>query len=214
MVAIGECLFDVPRALVARALQRADVGGGQAKWLFTENVLAGCERSHRPLDMQMIGNRNIERLDLGVVDELVVGTEVARNAELLRDCFRLARVARRDADKTRGSPLLDRRNESRRGDRRRAQHAPTDRFHVSPLYRARQCGLRFSAKARGPSSASSLASMRSAAGYFRRIAASRSGSATLCSKTCFDASSASGAQSSMSRAMALARSCAVPRGTT
>ena len=99
MVAVGKRLLDVPAALVARRDQGEDIGGRQAKRLLAKHVLAGREGPRRPLDVQVVGQRHVQRVDAGIVDQRFVGSEVARDAEFLRQrpspCRRCATRCRR-----------------------------------------------------------------------------------------------------------------------
>ena len=129
MVAIGERLLDVPAAPVARRDQGDDIGSRQAKRLLAQHVLARREGPRRPLDVQVVGQRHVQRVDPGIVDQRVVGIEVARDAEFLRQRLRLVGAARRDADQGRGRRPCHRRDEPRSRDRRPAEDAPSDRIH-------------------------------------------------------------------------------------
>jgi hypothetical protein len=48
--------------------------------LLAQHVLAGLERAHRPLDVQVVGQRDVDRLDPGVREQRFVGPVCARDA--------------------------------------------------------------------------------------------------------------------------------------
>jgi hypothetical protein len=70
--------------------------------LLAQHVLAGVERSHRPLVVEAVRQRVVDSVDVGIVEELLVGAVRSRNRMLERVRLRAQRLARRDRDELDG----------------------------------------------------------------------------------------------------------------
>ena len=68
----------------------------EAHRLFAEHVLAGLRGGQRQVDMQMVRQRIVDRVDLGVGQHLLVGAVGVRDAELVRRFARPHDIARCD----------------------------------------------------------------------------------------------------------------------
>ena len=69
-----------PLGDVERALDLAGRGGER---LLAQHVLAGLERADRPLDVQPVGQRDVDGVDVGVGEQRLVGAVRARDAVLV-----------------------------------------------------------------------------------------------------------------------------------
>lgn len=61
-------------------------------------MFAGLERSHRPLEVELIRQRDVDGIDVRVGEQLLVPGIGARSAEFVRDCTSLALVARGEGE--------------------------------------------------------------------------------------------------------------------
>ena len=75
-----------------------DLLGAARQRLLAEHVLAGLERADRPLDVQRVGQRDVDRVDLGVGEQRLVGAVRARDAVLGGEGPAALDVARADGD--------------------------------------------------------------------------------------------------------------------
>jgi hypothetical protein len=73
-----------------------DVCGAAAHRLLAQHVLAGLQRPDRPLDVQRVGQRVVDRFDLGVGEQVLVGPVCARQPALGDEGLRALEVARAD----------------------------------------------------------------------------------------------------------------------
>jgi hypothetical protein len=48
------------------------LGGVAGDWFFAENILAGLHRLDRPLGVQAVGQRDINSIHIGIVDQRLV----------------------------------------------------------------------------------------------------------------------------------------------
>ena len=72
--------------------------GVRGERLLAQHVLAGFERGDRPLRVQPVGQRVVDRVDVGIGDERGVGVVHRRDAVLRRERVGAAAIARRDRD--------------------------------------------------------------------------------------------------------------------
>jgi hypothetical protein len=93
-------------------------------------VLAGLQRLHRDRDVQVVGQRVVDRLDLGIGQQRLVGAIGLRDAELLGRRLGPRLVARRDAGDDDALGLQHGRDDFLHADLGRADDAPDHRFHV------------------------------------------------------------------------------------
>ena len=90
-----ECFLNQHTGAVAHGQQMLRVRGDESDRLLAEHVLAGFGGAGRPLDMKMIWQRNVNRIDVGIGDERFVGPVCLRHAEFGcgRSCFDASREA-------------------------------------------------------------------------------------------------------------------------
>ena len=91
--------------------------------LLAEHVLAGPQRAQRPVDVHAVGQRDVDRLDVGVGEQVLVGAVRARDPVQLRERLRRRRAAARHGDDVRRGALA-RALDDRRADARRREDAP------------------------------------------------------------------------------------------
>jgi hypothetical protein len=96
VVAVHERLHQNETGLV-RAIERLlDLRRVTRVRLLAQDVLAGRERSQRPLVVEAVRQRVVDGVDVGIVEELLVGAVRPRNRVLERVRLRAKRIARRD----------------------------------------------------------------------------------------------------------------------
>ena len=91
----------------ARRHHRLRVGGRGRQRLFAEHVLAGGGGALHPLPVQAVRQRDVDRLDLGIIEQVGVATVGARGAETERGAGGRTLACHRDEPRSAG-----------RGDRR------------------------------------------------------------------------------------------------
>src|SRR5690349_13250872 len=96
-------------------------------------MLAGARRRKRQRHVQMIRQRVVDRFDIGICEQRFVRIISKRNPERVSRFARSRAVARGDRADLAPRTLLHARQHLLRSDARRAQYAPYDSFHVSPL---------------------------------------------------------------------------------
>ena len=96
-----EGLDHAPAAAVARGHNGLRLGGVQSDRLFAQHVLACIERLDRPFDMQMVGQRVVDRFDFRIVQECLVIAVAAGDTEARGDARRTARHRARPRRKQR-----------------------------------------------------------------------------------------------------------------
>ena len=104
--------------------------GVRGERLLAQHVLARFERGDRPLGVQPVGQRVVDRVDVGIGEQRGVGVVHLRDAVLRRERLGAAAIARRDRDAPRlratlRAGLIDR----GRRDARRAEDADPNRGH-------------------------------------------------------------------------------------
>ena len=96
MVAIHERLHQPDAGVRAGLDHPLRVGRGHGQRLLAQDVLAGPSRGERPLGMEVVRQRDVDDIDVGVGEERLVRAVGGRDAELVGDGARLGRVPRRD----------------------------------------------------------------------------------------------------------------------
>ena len=91
-------------------------------------VLAGLGGAFRPLRVQMVGKRDVDRLHVRIGEDVLVGAVSVRDAVGVRDAARLRKIARRDGDDTGGLRRLGRGDDVLGRDLRGADDAPPHRL--------------------------------------------------------------------------------------
>ena len=112
--------------LCARGSHRLRVGGRRRQWLFAEHVLSGRGGSLHPLPVQAVRQRDVDRVDLGIVEQRRVGAVGARGPEAAAPA--VGGAFARHCDEARPGARDDRRQHRLLRDLRGgADHAPADR---------------------------------------------------------------------------------------
>ena len=93
MQAIHERLAGEGAGLPVRVEDRVDLEGGERHRLLDQDMLAGLRRLDRPFGVARMRRRDVDRLDLRIVEQRLVAVEDARAGERLGEA-RLLRVAR------------------------------------------------------------------------------------------------------------------------
>ena len=104
MKAHHERFRDEPARTIARRDERLGLFRVERDRLLAQHVLARLERADRPRHMQLVGQRIVDRLDLGVGQQVFVGSIGAGDAEALAAARALAGRARRSPRFPRASP--------------------------------------------------------------------------------------------------------------
>ena len=131
MVRDHESLGRELAALVAGGDQRVDLLGPERDRLLGQHVLAGLERLPRPFDVVVVRQRDIDRVDLGIVEQRLV-TRVGARAVGRGQRLRLARRAAGDGGDDAAVARVDARADPFARDLGRAEDAPPDLIHVRP----------------------------------------------------------------------------------
>lgn len=97
-------LSDVFARTGAGCNQRLRLVRIQRDRLFAQHVLSGFQRAQRPVDMQFVGKRIVDRLDRGVRQQFIIGAIGPRDAKRGSGTSRLIDVARGDCVDARNSP--------------------------------------------------------------------------------------------------------------
>ena len=100
--------------------------GGQRDRLLAEHVLAGLHGADAPGHVQVVGQRVVDRLDVGIGQQGLVAPIGARDAELRRDTVGLGLVARGDRGDARVAATLHAGNDLPGRDKGGAEHPPVD----------------------------------------------------------------------------------------
>ena len=110
------------------------LGGVQRGGFLDEHMLAVLRRADRPLAVQRIRQRNIDRVHVRVAQQALVAVKRLRHAGKLRPCRReLRAVTRRQGVEFRVLRAQDRRDNFHARDARIAEDAPAD-FAVLPVH--------------------------------------------------------------------------------
>ena len=140
MMAHHERLGDELAGPRARGDQRLRLVGVERDRLLAQHVLAGLHRADRPRDVQLVGQRIVDRLDRRIGQQLLIGAIGAGDAERLGRRLRFREVARGDRVDMRDLAALHRREEPSRGRSWRRRARPTRLYASShpPLRRRRR----------------------------------------------------------------------------
>ena len=98
MMAVHERLHQQPLVTVGDVEDGGHLVHPAAQRLLAENVLAGLERAQRPGDVLVVGQRDVDRLDIGVGEKRVVGAVCAFDLPLAGVLARPFLVAAGDGD--------------------------------------------------------------------------------------------------------------------
>ena len=98
MAAHHEGLADLDAGAGAHRQQRLRFRGGQADRLLAEHMLARLGGLDGPGNMEMVGQRIVDGVDVGVGQQLFVGAVGGGNAERGRGLLRLGQIARGDGN--------------------------------------------------------------------------------------------------------------------
>src|SRR5947207_2541591 len=139
----GECVADAIHLLMEREHERLPERNGRrlgrrehptgflgcdAERLLAQDRLARLERGDRPLGVQAVGQRDVDRLYPEVGDDLLVAEDTASDAVLGGPAPGARLVAACDRDREAVARLAERREEGALGDTCRAEDAPADRI--------------------------------------------------------------------------------------
>jgi hypothetical protein len=72
VVAVAEGFFDVLAGPIAGDDQALDVFGRQAKGLLTQDVLARLHRADAPFQVQIVRQRDVDRVDLRIGEQRLI----------------------------------------------------------------------------------------------------------------------------------------------
>ena len=121
LVGLGciECPLDLDRAAVER--------------LLAQDMLARLDRAHRPLDVHRVRERDVDGLDIGVLEQRLVASVRTLDPVLARVCLCAVAVAAADGDELHAVRLA-RAGEDEIVDAGSREQAPRDRlaFLVHP----------------------------------------------------------------------------------
>ena len=95
MVAESKAFFYVFSRAVACRAELGNLVCADAQRLFAQHVLACVQRAQRPFKMQLVGQGDVDRVDIGVGQQRVIAGINPWYAEVLRDFATLVRVTRR-----------------------------------------------------------------------------------------------------------------------
>ena len=126
MVAHHERLGDELAGPRARGDQRLRLVGVKRDRLLAQHVLAGLQRADRPGDVQLVGQRIVDRLDRRIGEQLLIGAVGAGDAERGGRRPRLGEIARGDRVDARDLAALHGGNDLLEADIGGAEHAPRD----------------------------------------------------------------------------------------
>src|SRR5690242_5914911 len=87
-------------------------------------MFALFECAHGPLEVQLIGKGNIDRIDFAVVEQVLIARVDASDSKLLADCAGLFGIARRESEQRGARSLLECRHHFAGGDRSGAEYTP------------------------------------------------------------------------------------------
>src|SRR5262245_9043307 len=112
-----------------RAGQLLRLGDLQADRLFAEDVLARLERANRPRYVQVIGERNVDGIDVAIGEEFLIRTVGLLDAELSGHTLSASQIARGDGRDAAEMALLRGRDDLPAADLGGTQNAPTNFIH-------------------------------------------------------------------------------------
>ena len=108
----------------ARGDQRLRLVGVKSDRLLAQHVLAGLQRADGPGDVQLVGQRIVDRLDRRIGEQLLIGAVGAGDAERGRRRLRLGEIARGDRVDARDLAALHGGKDLLEADLGGAEHAP------------------------------------------------------------------------------------------
>ena len=132
MEAHHEGLDDAPAAAVAGRDDGLCFNGIEGDWLLAEHVLAGLECLHRPFDVQVVGQRVVDRLDLRIVEQCLIAAVAARNAEARGDVAGPLGIARGNGRDDAALARENGRDDALDADVRGTENSPDHLAHVFP----------------------------------------------------------------------------------
>ena len=98
VVAVVERLHHHEPGAIGDRRDLLGLGGVAGERLLAQHVLARFERGDRPLRVQAVGQRVVDRVDVGIGEEVGVGVEHPRDAVLGRERVGPRAITRGDAD--------------------------------------------------------------------------------------------------------------------
>ena len=128
-----ECFPD--QHLLRGVAQRRRLVGSERDRLLAQHVLPGRGRLQRQRHVQVVGQRVVDRLDLGIGEQRLVRAVGAWNAECRGGGARTRLVPRRDRADLDERTLPHAGQDALAADLRRGEHAPDDRLHRRPFER-------------------------------------------------------------------------------
>lgn len=69
MIPENEGFLDVPTRPVAGPDERRDLRRRQAQRFLAQHVFAGCQCAYIPFEMQVVGQRDVDRIDVGIGED-------------------------------------------------------------------------------------------------------------------------------------------------
>ena len=145
--------------MISPVRSRVSMSGGSpvgrtGERLLAQDVLAGLQGADAPLDVQMVRERDVDRLDLRVREQRLVASMGDGNPRGSGSVGGAAGIARGDRPHVAQVARVHGRNHAFERDPRCAEYSPDDRCHTCPPRRAGAAGRRT------PSSANSDTSPR------------------------------------------------------
>src|SRR5262245_6915078 len=97
---ITECkaFFDVSTGAITFGAKFRRVIRCQAQWFFTEDMLALCKSTHCPLEVQLVRQRNIDNVNIGIGEQGCVIAVGSRYSKLLAGRTSFCRISRRERE--------------------------------------------------------------------------------------------------------------------
>jgi len=135
MVAHHERLADEHTGTLAHLEKLPRLVGRERDRLLAEHVLPRFRGADRPRHVQVIRERIVDGLDVGIGEELLVRTIRPLDAELPCRTLRLAQLARSDRDDAASRAALHRGCDLLHGNVRRAENPPADACVVRGYHR-------------------------------------------------------------------------------
>ena len=129
MVADDEGFLHQKAGLIPRRDELLGLCRVHGERLFAQHMFARFERLDRPRHMQIIGEGIVHHVDFRIVDQRLIGTMGARDAEFRRQRLGGIAVAAGDRAKLEAMALLERRNDMFDGKARGTQDSPADGGH-------------------------------------------------------------------------------------
>jgi hypothetical protein len=126
MGAHHECLADLYAGAVANRQEFLGLGHGHTQRLFAQHVLAGLGCFDGPGNMQLVGQRVVDGLDLRIGQQFFVRSVSVGDAQRARCFLGLVVVARSDGSHLAPLTLLHGRDDLLHPDGGRAQNSPSN----------------------------------------------------------------------------------------